>query len=307
MLKWTLVFFAFISAALALPPESSLQLKGSAFSYFGNQSLTAPNPNITRAIIVVHGSERNAHTYYNTMNTLTQQLGRAKDTIFLAPHFKLPTDPLIPGELTWTDEGWLRGDSSLSNGRVSSFEVMDNFLALLGDARIFPQLRDVIITGHSAGGQLTQRYAAGSSLAETLSHLNFRFIVANPGSYMYLSENRPMNPGLRCDYNDYKYGTDRFNNYMLRTERSSLVERYIKRELIYFLGENDNFAEGIDQSCPAQYQGRTRLERGRLFKAQLDREFPTHRHRFLTVPNTGHTQWGMYTSDQGRRILFEEL
>jgi trehalose 6-phosphate synthase len=60
-------------------------------------------------------------------------------------------------------------------------------------ARFFPDLKTVVLAGHSGGGQLVHRYAvvgkAPAALASAGIHL--RYVVANPSSYVYFSDARP--------------------------------------------------------------------------------------------------------------------
>src|SRR5216683_2017525 len=58
-----------------------------SFWYYRSFSLRTPNPNITRAVIVTHGMERNAPDYFQSVVTA---LGNAQDLTLLviAPHFK---------------------------------------------------------------------------------------------------------------------------------------------------------------------------------------------------------------------------
>jgi hypothetical protein len=302
-----LLVFIISLSVWALPDESQFFIKGSLFSYYSSHDLTKQNSEIEKVIISLHGSERNASTYFNSISGLSQRLGVERKVLVIAPHFKLPSDSLMPHELSWDSEGWLRGDESLNNSLVSSFELLDSMISQIGRADVFPQLKDIVITGHSAGGQFVQRYAVGSQIQEDFSRLHFRFIVTNPGSYLYLTQKRPFTPQVVCQYNDYKFGLNNLNNYMKRVSIPSLIDRYLPKDVIYFLGEMDTRSDDIDQSCPAQYQGRTRLERGLSFKAQLEAEFPSAQHRLISVPGVGHTQYGMYTSEWGQRILFHEL
>ncbi len=290
----------------ALPPETFLQYKGHSFSHFVSHDLKTPNDKIKKVILTIHGSERNAHTYYNSIEAMTKKEGLSESTIVIAPHFKEAQDVQLPKEFYFSPEGWLSGDEALNNHAVSSFEVMDHLLSLLADKKTFPNLNEIVLTGHSAGGQFVQRFAAGSDIDQQFPTIHFRFIVANPGSYLYLTKNRPFKSSARCNFNDYKFGLDRLNPYMQKNA-TKLVSRYVSKEVVYFLGEQDIISDNIDQSCPAQYQGKTRLERGQSFKAQLEREFPQARHFIFSVPGVGHTQYGMYTSPLGLKVLFQKL
>ena len=304
ILKLLFVFVSF--SALALPEEAQLQYKGQLFSYFSTHSLTQVNADIERVVFTVHGSERNAMTYFNSVSSLAQRLGQGDKTLVIAPHFKISTDPLLPGELIWDEEGWIRGDEAINNQLVSSFELLDFLVGQLGNKTLFPNLKNVVLTGHSAGGQLVQRYAAGSGIDQQMDYIHFRYVVTNPGSYLYLSKRRPFQVNLDCAYNDYKFGLDHLNRYMENVSIPKLINQYTSKDVVYFLGEQDIRSDDIDQSCPAQFQGKTRLERGRAFKAQLAEEFPLAQHQLYSVPGVGHTQYGMYTSELGQKILFQK-
>ena len=291
---------------LALPPETSLTYQGNVFSHYVSQALTLSNSKIEKVIVSIHGSERNAETYYKSIEAMANREGVAEKILIISPHFKEAQDTLLPKEFYFSSEGWLSGDEALNNNSVSSFEVLDYMISLLADKNVFPNLKDIVLTGHSAGGQLVQRYAAGSDIDSKYSSIHFRYIVANPGSYLYLTRNRPVRPSAQCNFNDYKFGLDRLNNYMQRNA-TKITTQYTSKEVIYFLGEQDIISDNIDQSCPAQYQGINRLERGRNYKAQLDREFPQVKHHLVSVPGVGHTQYGMYTSALGQMVLFQKM
>jgi hypothetical protein len=79
--------------------------------------------------------------------------------------------------------------------------VQDYFL----DGRKFPRLRQIVVTGHSAGGQLVQRWALLSSTSMDArqrtddaaaagehydSTISIRTVVANPKNYVYLDARR---------------------------------------------------------------------------------------------------------------------
>ncbi len=294
----------FTSLVWALPSESLLQYEGNTFSYYSSHNLFAPNTDIEEVVIVIHGSERNADTYYKSMEALSKKAGKEKSTLVIAPHFKLKSDVLKPMELTYTDEGWLRGDTATNAANISSFLVMDYFIVLATNPANFPHVKKITITGHSAGGQLTQRYAVGTNLEQIFTHLKFHYVVLNPGSYVYLSKKRLVQDPEVCAYNNYKYGLENLNPYMNANPKNMMITRYLKRNVTYMVGELDNIAEGIDQDCPARYQGKTRLERATLFKKYLDQEFQIHEHELYVVPKVGHTQHGMYQSELGLKVIF---
>lgn len=292
--------------AFALPEETNLAYKGQVFSHFVSHDLKVPNAKIQKVIITIHGSERNSNTYFNSIEAMAKRIGVSESTLIIAPHFKEAQDILLPKELYFSSEGWLSGDEALNNNAISSFEILDHMVALLGNKKVFPNLKDIVMTGHSAGGQTVQRYAAGSLIDSKFPSIHFRYIVANPGSYLYMTSKRPFRPDRRCNFNDYKFGLDRLNSYMQKNV-TKIRSQYAAKEVIYFLGELDIISDNIDQSCPAQYQGRNRLERGRAYKAQFESEFTKAKHYLFSVPGVGHTQYGMYTSAMGQKVLFQKL
>lgn len=309
-MKKSILFLFLLSIstlAVALPQETQLAYRGNNFSHYASHDLFSAQPQIERVIITIHGSERNADTYFKSIEAMAKKNGVAEKTLIFSPHFKMSFDTLVANEFTWDWEGWLRGDEAQNNQNVSSFALMDYIVSLLASTKNFPALKELVLTGHSAGGQFVQRYAAGSEIDSKFPLLNFRYVVTNPGSYLYLTEKRPINPGVVCNFNDYKYGLDHLNAYMGRSGIKEIRARYVAKKIVYFVGEKDIRSDDIDQDCPARFQGNTRLERGQLFKAQLDEEFPESKDFFFSAPGVAHTQYGMYTSEIGQKILFQEL
>ena len=314
------IFNVFLSnGAYASFSEKAFWYNGKFLSYFANQDLSNVNSSLTQAIIVVHGSEGNASTYFHTIQSLTQSLGEENKTLVIAPHFKTPSHQteLLPNELLWTDEGWLQGDEAILGGGGSSFEVMDALIKTITNRNLFPELQKLTLTGHSAGGQFTQRFAVASEVDQELNNIEFHYLVLNPGSYLYLNGDRPIHtPQLKfaipessnCEYNNFKYGFKHLNSYFQKNPIPTMVSHYLDRRVTYLLGAEDKNTDPkeVDQDCPAQLQGDFRYERGLNFKAYLDNEFPTHIHQLISVPHVGHTEYGMYTSTEGRGALFKK-
>src|SRR5262249_39453617 len=151
----------------------------------------------------------------------------ADSTVILSPHFKVARDQLLTGELTFTDEGWLKGDQATNDSAVSSYDVVDQWVRILGNRKQFPNLKRIVITGHSAGGQFTQRYALGNQMEAALPKIHFQYFVVNPGTYVYLTGARVTNDGKLatpdlpgCAYDDYKYGLRKLNAYQRRVSVS---------------------------------------------------------------------------------------
>jgi hypothetical protein len=67
--------------------KESLTVGSYSFWYFRSYSLNAANPDITRAVIVVHGLDRNAGDYFTTAVTALHN-DTDPSLLVIAPHFK---------------------------------------------------------------------------------------------------------------------------------------------------------------------------------------------------------------------------
>ena len=191
-----------------------------------------PLPAVSRAVILLHGRLRNADEYYISAHAAQVAAGDdGKRALMIVPQFlaevdieahKLPADML-----RWSLLGWEGGDAALVPNPVSSFEALDAILAKLSDRRIFPNLKQVVVAGHSGGAQVVQRYAiAGKGEAALLrQHIEIRYVVANPSSYAYFSAERPV-PAIAAScrgYDVWKYAwaNGRLISRMRHLRRSS--------------------------------------------------------------------------------------
>lgn len=278
---------------------------------------TMPLPAITRAVIVLHGRLRNADVYYKSALTAQAAAGEeGKAALMIVPQFLAQVDIdayKLPEEtLRWSLEGWEGGDAALSPNPVSSFDALDAILAKLGDRRIFPNLKQVVVAGHSGGGQVAQRYAAAGKGEATLSrqHIDVRYVVANPSSYAYFSAERP-EPAIAksCPgVNNWKYGMDERPPYLADASPATLEQRYVERDVIYLLGTLDTNPEhpALDKSCMARAQGPFRYARGHNYAAVMaKRDHGTPNHKLWDVAGVGHDGDKMLTSKCGLAALFD--
>ena len=99
-----------------------------------------------------------------------------------------------------------------------------------------------MLAGHSGGAQLVQRYAVLNNVDGPLRRdgLALRYVIANPSSYLYLTNERPRpdgkgyapyERGICPTYNQYKYGTDKLPAYARGQEESRLFVRYAARDV----------------------------------------------------------------------------
>jgi len=296
----------------------------------GNQSLTSSLPNVRRAVILIHGSARHSDTALETSIENAKSAGvNDATTLLVDPQFLTEEDidahNLASDMLFWEDDGWKQGDPSLSTSRnprpakISSFAVLDAMLLRI--ASLCPHLETIVIGGHSAGGQFTNRFAAGSLVPQTLaqqSGIQMSYIVANPSSYLYMDGTRLVPgttdtwaiPRTSCsDYNSYKYGLQSRSPYMAAVPDQQIINQYAQRRVTYLLGgaDVDPNGDGVDTDCPAEIQGRFRLERGLTYLKYLKHFYGpgiADRHQAIVVAGVGHDSRGMFTSAGGRNAMF---
>src|SRR5258708_19135317 len=123
-----------------------------------------PLPDITRAVLVLHGRLRNADVYFRSAKTAQAAAGETGNaTIMIVPQFLAGIDVdayhLPPDTLRWTLEGWEGGDPAVRPAPAGSFDALDAILARLAAPRLVSNLRQVVGAGHSGGAKVVHRYA----------------------------------------------------------------------------------------------------------------------------------------------------
>lgn len=303
--------------------------------YFSNRDdiRDINNNMIKRAVIALHGSGRTAGSYYTRMlDAAKMETNNLDSLLIVSPQFIIEEDligfALDEEHLYWSSSGWRIGftssdeDSNPRPERVSSFTVMDSLFVKLSE---YPNLKTIVLSGHSAGGQFVNRYAASSLIPDALiaKGIKVSFIVNNPGSYVYMDDKRKV-PGTEktfevpssslvsnCpEYNEYKYGLEGLPFYLREVGGSSSIHTTLpKRRVTYLIGQNDNDPNfpGFDDSCEVQFQGRDRFERAiNYFDHLIDFFGPSiqNTQKIRVVPGVGHSSRDMFQSESGRKNTF---
>lgn len=269
---------------------------------------------VVLGVVVVHGTSRNADDYFERVVEAARLADRLANVVIVAPRFQTLDDAPAADEPYWTSSGWKRGHPSAGGAAppVSSYAALDSIVARLADKARFPALSRIVATGHSAGGQVAHRYAAGSALEDALSGYAIRYVVANPSTYLYPTPVREWPPGNyvvpnvpSCpNYDAWHYGLQNLNPYMQQAGAELARRRLLRRDVVVLVGEEDTGTANLDQSCGANLQGPNRLQRGLALGRVLAHVFPGHAHEVATVPGTGHSSSAMYQSPLGRNALF---
>lgn len=291
---------------------------------YADHAINAAAPDVTRVLIVIHGTLRNANVYYATGQELLAKAGAlAEGTMIVAPQFLTRSDAkafALPAQtLAWTQGGWKGGEPARQPAPVSSFSALDGLLQHFMDRRLYPALSDVVVIGHSAGAQLVQRYAVVGREGEIAARagISVRYLVANPSSYLYFDDERPAVStndqsvgAASCPRaTQWRYGLASAPPYVSPQNAGDLEASYAARSVVYLLGEADTnpYTHFIDRSCASMVQGPNRLARGLTYFDYLKGRHPSGLNQeVVEVPGVGHDGRAMFTSDCGIAVLFDQ-
>lgn len=285
---------------------------------------TRPQPDVTRAVVVFHGVVRNADEYLRSAQRALAAAGdAARTTLLVAPQFMTDQDivahKLADNVLHWgaKQESWMAGEAAHGPAAISSFEAIDAILARLADRVIFPNLAQVVVAGHSAGGQVVQRYAVVGRGDATLKSADIavRYVVANPSSYLYFSPDRPDSSGgfapfssaVCPGFNRWKYGWADAPSYAQKNTPAAYEQTYTAREVIYLLGTADTNPNHpvLDKSCAGEAQGPHRYARGLAYARYMEMRHPNLNHHVFEVPGVAHDGDKLLTSKCAIAALFD--
>lgn len=284
--------------------------------YYRTVPLTG-SKHVVHAIVGVHGNLRRPDQTFTGLFDAARAAHATRKVAIVTPFFQTNNDEPAEDEARWTSAAWKEGGEAEEPYGLSSFTVMDGILRSLADKEKFPRLRSIALVGHSAGGQFTQRYAAAGEAPTELSGVRIRYVVANPSSYLYLSNLRPDLsdptatafdvPDSSCpEYNDYKYGLRNLDTHYLRKVGArEMRARYLSRNVTYLLGSADVERDSeLDTEPAAELQGAHRFDRGLRYTSYLRTYFPSAPHQRLVVPGVAHENAAMFASRQARSVLF---
>ena len=304
---------------------------------YRNFALDTRNDAITRVVIVVHGAGRNPDSYYMSGLGGAFLAGALETALVIAPRMASNDgrgcdDPLAQNEISYHCNTWRSGGPSLSHPSVTSFDFLDEILKKVARKDIFPNLKGITVTGHSAGGQVTNRYAMTSKVHDGLG-VPVTYVVSNPSSYAWPTDERPTGPaawpleanapgfildvregsaafrsggdGDGCtDYDQWPYGFKNRTGYSASISDEQLTRQLASRPVIYMLGQDDILPlSGFDSGCSAMAQGTTRQARGQAYAKYVNEKLGG-KQTVDVVTGCGHNGRCIYTSENFIRLAF---
>jgi hypothetical protein len=167
---------------------------------YRSQPLDRRNEHVVGALVMVHGGLRLAADQFTNELAAAFLAGALSDTLLIAPRFASNTsaacmDSLAAEEANWICEdarpdSWRNGSFAIGNAELTSFDFADELVRRVADRNLFPNLKHIVIAGHSGGGQYTLRYAMASRVHDTVG-VPISYVVSNPDALVYLDEQRP--------------------------------------------------------------------------------------------------------------------
>ncbi|KAI9687685.1 MAG: hypothetical protein M1820_010391 [Bogoriella megaspora] len=239
---------------------------------------------IQRAVVIVHGLQRDPGTYMaNILSALRQVKNRPEvdvDSVaIMAPYFPngddknkgYPwTDGLKAGRgsttnaLVWQGSQWSGGSNNqypYYSTVTSSYDALDAIVKWFDDKSVFPNMHQIVIAGHSLGAQTTQRYAALGNVLNTKSPVTYW--IGNPNSWLWFNSSRPIDTSSCADYDDYRDGLSNFTNTyaasLVASGDQAVIDRWNSRSINFARGTQDTGDDSTD--CAPGTTGANRNER----------------------------------------------
>lgn len=308
--------------------------RGMVYSSF---TLDSQNPAVTRALILVHGTRRNADHYFETATAAAFLAGALGNTVVISPYFAADTDRVEPNEVLWPNRGdsWRSGGLSVSHPALSAFDFMDAIVRRLADKKNFPNLTKIVIAGHSAGGQFVNRYEMANKIHGTLTGTSMSYVVANPSTYAWpvalrplpvgnadstTANKEPLGPnGTKVNaeftywpvditklptYNNWPAGLQSRTGYTALISDAQLTKQLVERPTTYLFGQVDVLPlGGFDSSPSAMAQGPTRRARGEAFVKFITDSLGA-KPNVMIVDECGHNDRCVFTTNEVFPVIF---
>ena len=273
---------------------------------------------VKNAIIFVHGRERNSNEYFKTMVSAIESLEQTENVAVISPKFKNEEDVYNDTDIYWSYLGWRYGNNSQPSSnevRHSSFAIIDTLVQKLSSKTHFPQMKKIIIAGHSAGAQFSQLYSTGNKMDGNIGDISMNYWIANSQFFLYANEFRWSKSDSdfyipstsECsNYDEYPRGMIDRNNYMNSLSEVQIINN-LSRNVTLLLGELDITSSLLTTTCYATLLGDNRFDRGSKYYQFLNKYYPNHNYRKVTIPGADHDRNKIYLSPEGLSFINSEI
>lgn len=308
---------------------------------YRNHAIATRNDEINQVLIVIHGQGRDADNYYRHAIAATFLANALDRTLVVSPKFasndRECKDTIGANEVNWQCSGherWTSGGPAVGDGKLTSFDFIDELLRRVSKRDVFPNLKAIVIAGHSAGGQYVTRYEMANRMHEKVG-VPVTYVVSNPSSYTYPDALRPTASALPAEiaarapgytpgtpakppepyvafhdahgctgYDHWPYGMQKRAGYAAGIDDELLKRQLAARPVTYLLGELDILPlYGFDSTCSAMAQGPTRLARGLAYQRYVNEKLGAA-HKTVIVPACGHNARCMFGAEVALPVLF---
>ena len=197
-----------------------------------------PNAAIRRLVIVISGANADAWAYHKSVLDALQGMNdpeiNPNSVAVLSPYFPndkhagsgFPYNPngATPDEkypspaLVWYGTEWSGGANNQYPPRlktVSAYDALDQVIQYYGNLNTFPNMKHIVVSGHSMGAQMLHRYAAvGKTRSQLGVQVPISYYIANPSSFTWFANDRPLSTG-KCTstFNDWREGLAKYATY----------------------------------------------------------------------------------------------
>lgn len=297
--------------------------------YAANRPVDRNADDITRLLIAIHGTSYSAWQFLENGVLAAEDADKLDETLVVAPQIlradeveEIVDDEMLywAGFPFWGSQRAYLGSEPVEL-QISAFEALDRLLIDFASTTRFPNLDEVVVFGHSGGGQFSNRYATANPVdlpGERPTGVNLRYVVSAPSSFVYFDDRRydadsgsfvvPENAPE--DYNEYGFGLDELYAYLAdQADADEFRQRYDQRTVYYLVGSDDNdpHDETLSTSPGAVMQGDHRVERMERYYDHLADHFGSqiyNRQHMAIVPDATHWGQRIMRSDEGLEALF---
>lgn len=223
------------------------------------------------AIVIVHGWNGGVRVNTN-IKVINEGL---PDAYIISPMFpsksafkkrKVELDDRAIWNNSWTGnlklpglafDDWRAGGDA-DNAKISSFDVIDHIFAQLSNKKNYPNLKRVVLTGFSGGGQFVSRYVAVGK-GKIRKGITLEYVSLSPSTDFRYEKDVPWLWGLK----------DR-PRYSAKLSEKKIMDNLCSRRCWKGCGDLDVKEKSLDKTPWAMTQGENRYDRFLNLEKYLD-------------------------------------